>query len=62
MVRGGDIHLERILDFFEGIASYLAGGRVLCDLVDDGARVEVALVHVAHHEHNVAVVVNQLVC
>ena len=61
MVRGGDIHLERSLDFFEGIVSYLAGGGVLCDLVDDGARVEVALVHLAHHEHNVAVVVNQLV-
>ena len=44
------------------IASYLAGGGVLCDLVDDGARVEVALVHVADHEHNIAVVVNQLVC
>ena len=62
MVRGGDIHLRRSLDFFRGIASYLAGGGVLCDLVDDGARVEVALVDIEDHEHNVAVVVNQLVC
>ena len=62
MVRGGDIHLQRSSDFFKEIASYLAGGGVLCDLVDDGARVEVALVHVADHEHDIAVVVNQLVC
>ena len=62
MVRGGDIHLQRSLDIFEGIASYLAGGGVLCDLVDDGARVEVALVDIEDHEHNIAVVVNQLVC
>ena len=62
MVGGGDIHLQRSLDFFEGIASYLAGGGVLCDLVYDGARIEVAPVDLADHEHNIAVVVNQLVC
>ena len=41
---------------------HLAGGRVLCNLVDDGAVVEVAVGGVADDENNIPVIVDQLVC